>query len=810
MATEKINGVYHVGYKGGGGGSGSDPEAVKYTPQTLTDAQKAQARTNIGGASSSELSQVNVAIGNLSNIVGDMQPKVEALTYPAYVVAWDGSSSPVVANIPAGVAVTYDGNSYTGTLAASSSTLDKVYLVSTGTTDNYYRYVTQLNGSTYSWQNIGSTEMDLTDYATEAEVSQLSQKVEGIAPARSGQMIKNGEETTLSAYDGKVVKLYAAHNGSAFSTNAYYNVSYFQVAKRSLIKYKLGSYTLNAAAITVSDSVPASGVAFTEIVKMDANTTGEFEVAAGKYIGCLDYNNVAGYLPAYIKITPKEEVNIFDELDSTNERITKVYGEREAALAPTYFNGVRLVDTMTNQLWGKSTATKIGNFVPSSATESTITLSAEDAACFVNPVIMSCKMSDGSYKNIYFSEASSNVITKLYDFREDIDCQDIVSMESLHDTVNGGAGIHLSPYGYRAMAHTVVDKLNTRQPFSDVFVGGWSAQFCKGSTAYTDPNIRDADGTTICIPVKSGISVGGAVNRCEMRYNATIQGVGPLYRTFYEITQDSPNGATVTFPIDARYPFKGFLRVNCARQPGNNGTASLVIKDKSGNTLATQSIAYYADSYIFDLSDKYYDGVDVVVSLPDASQTKVMITEMTLHETYVKAVQIRPLDSKSVVALLGSSNTQFPGLATANTYCPDDPDNVIVERPDGTEGDGCGYFGKELARASGATVDNWGKSGEQTPYGLEIIQKVFATKRYTHVVFSLFANDINANRPMAETLSNIRQMVEYAKGQGAVPIVIMGYASNTGNGVIRYALMYDDLSQGFDSPYIYTSADLHA
>lgn len=35
----------------GGGGSGSDPEAVKYTEQTLTEEQKAQARTNIGAAS---------------------------------------------------------------------------------------------------------------------------------------------------------------------------------------------------------------------------------------------------------------------------------------------------------------------------------------------------------------------------------------------------------------------------------------------------------------------------------------------------------------------------------------------------------------------------------------------------------------------------------------------------------------------------------------------------------------------------------------------------------------------------------------
>lgn len=48
MATEKINGVYHVSNTEQGGGGGSDPNAVKYTPQTLTEAQQAQARENIG------------------------------------------------------------------------------------------------------------------------------------------------------------------------------------------------------------------------------------------------------------------------------------------------------------------------------------------------------------------------------------------------------------------------------------------------------------------------------------------------------------------------------------------------------------------------------------------------------------------------------------------------------------------------------------------------------------------------------------------------------------------------------------------
>lgn len=47
---------------GGGGGGGGTPNAVQYVPQTLTDAQKLQARTNIGAASSvKELSDVDIS-----------------------------------------------------------------------------------------------------------------------------------------------------------------------------------------------------------------------------------------------------------------------------------------------------------------------------------------------------------------------------------------------------------------------------------------------------------------------------------------------------------------------------------------------------------------------------------------------------------------------------------------------------------------------------------------------------------------------------------------------------------------------------
>lgn len=106
----------------------------------------------------------------------NLQSKLQNITAPSYVVAWDGTSTPVVANIPAGVTFTFGGNTYTGTLAASSSTTNKTYLV--GDNNGHFdQYVTQVSGNTYSWVYLGNTSLDLSGYATDAELNQLDQKL---------------------------------------------------------------------------------------------------------------------------------------------------------------------------------------------------------------------------------------------------------------------------------------------------------------------------------------------------------------------------------------------------------------------------------------------------------------------------------------------------------------------------------------------------------------------------------------------------------------------------------------------------------
>lgn len=112
-----------------------DPSAVKFSPQELTESQKEQARRNIDAAS---LADIN-----------DMK----------FVTA---------ENLP----------------TASADTLGYIFLIGPDNLNLYERYFTQEitddETTTYEWVSLGSTQIDLSTYATKAEVDQLELKVDGL------------------------------------------------------------------------------------------------------------------------------------------------------------------------------------------------------------------------------------------------------------------------------------------------------------------------------------------------------------------------------------------------------------------------------------------------------------------------------------------------------------------------------------------------------------------------------------------------------------------------------------------------------
>ena len=119
-----------------------------------------------------------------------------------FTVAWDGVSTPTVANIPAGVVVTYSSTDYTGTMAAAAGTMGTFYLVKTGTgTNKYDEYVTVRTGTsgsyTYAWEKLGTQEVDLSGLGA------LAYKNSVTVNTGSGDVVL-GESTTFTAGSSSV------------------------------------------------------------------------------------------------------------------------------------------------------------------------------------------------------------------------------------------------------------------------------------------------------------------------------------------------------------------------------------------------------------------------------------------------------------------------------------------------------------------------------------------------------------------------------------------------------------------------------
>ncbi len=102
----------------------------------------------------------------------------------AYIIAWDGTAAPVVANIPAGVVVIYNDVEYTGTLAANSAQAGAFYLVKSatqagGSLDKYDEYVPVGDTGSKTWEKIGDTQIDLTNVVTGVSLTKQTDTVIG-------------------------------------------------------------------------------------------------------------------------------------------------------------------------------------------------------------------------------------------------------------------------------------------------------------------------------------------------------------------------------------------------------------------------------------------------------------------------------------------------------------------------------------------------------------------------------------------------------------------------------------------------------
>ena len=106
-----------------------------------------------------EISKITLPSGNTYDIK-DATARSLISGGITFTVCWDGTSTPVVANIPAGVVVTYNSTDYTGTKSAASAEPNTFYLVKSGDDLNKYdEYVV----ADSAWEKLGSQEVDLSN-----------------------------------------------------------------------------------------------------------------------------------------------------------------------------------------------------------------------------------------------------------------------------------------------------------------------------------------------------------------------------------------------------------------------------------------------------------------------------------------------------------------------------------------------------------------------------------------------------------------------------------------------------------------------
>lgn len=112
-----------------------------------------------------EISKITLPSGNTYDLKDAIAREMIAGGI-TFIVAWNGTSAPVAANIPSGVVVNYEGTSYTGTLAAADAQVGAFYLVKSSTQtevlDIYDEYVVITVGTAKSWEKLGDTQIDIS------------------------------------------------------------------------------------------------------------------------------------------------------------------------------------------------------------------------------------------------------------------------------------------------------------------------------------------------------------------------------------------------------------------------------------------------------------------------------------------------------------------------------------------------------------------------------------------------------------------------------------------------------------------------
>lgn len=200
-----------------------------------------------------EISKIKLPSGNVYDIK-DSVARQAISGGITFVISWNGASTPVVSDIPAGVVVKYNGTDYTGTMSAESSQAGAFYLVasSSETRNIYSEYVAIGETGSKSWEKLGDTSVDLSDLGALAYLDTVS-----LAKGSGDNVL--GESTTF--------------------TNAASSVSFSGGSTDTFVKSYPG--TTSKLATTTVPNVTSAGSASTWSFALGTGTDAETLIISG-------------------------------------------------------------------------------------------------------------------------------------------------------------------------------------------------------------------------------------------------------------------------------------------------------------------------------------------------------------------------------------------------------------------------------------------------------------------------------------------------------------------------------------------------
>ena len=227
-----------------------------------------------------DISKIQLPSGSVYDIKDTVARQM--LSSLSITMAWDGNSTPVASTIPAGVKVTYNGTTTTGTLAATSTAASprSFYLVKSSTSptedslDVYDEYVIVKPSSstaTWRWEKIGDTKINLSDVVKTVQLDKQTVDVLGIGatvsvtnPSIKLQSIASattGDNASISVATGVNTASITAGNRVAAVTGVSLNTT--EIWKEAKPKVNTSSVTNSA------QYVQSIGSATSKYIKAD-------------------------------------------------------------------------------------------------------------------------------------------------------------------------------------------------------------------------------------------------------------------------------------------------------------------------------------------------------------------------------------------------------------------------------------------------------------------------------------------------------------------------------------------------------------